>query len=182
MPKAGEVRVRTCRADIWQAVRWIAAWRPTLAAETILGGPVDQEACAEQMRGMTRLRAVLTKMAQRKRSSGTLVVPIERSLLTAFEHAHRNALVQVRARPASHSLPLAFAEAVEAALLTKAGRPSLSSGDRQRRLVPGYLIHERQAKRLRRSGRIDAAHRQWRADIQARGETILTATIAPPKN
>lgn len=143
---------------------------------TILGGGLFEE----DARRLAGLADTLAHKARRKRNGAVFSALIETAEAAAFVRAVG------QCRPAwpllHHAAIVRVADAMgEGGKLKRRGRRSLNADQIAVRVRGDLASEERYRKRLKARIKGEAAWSEWFAQVQARGETLLTSTILPPK-
>lgn len=172
------VHVRMSATDAAAAARWLVAVAvPKIAAraDTILTPGYN----ADLARRLTEMAALLDKAARRKRRGAEFAPLVPQELAAAIGTA-----TALNAPPATVRR---VQSAMHAAVAGPGrGRPRLLDADiaahiAGKRKHPRASNPERWPARLKRRERIASKYAAWSDEVHARGETVLTATVPPPK-
>lgn len=133
-------------------------------------------------RQLEALAALLEKAAARKRHTISFTINVPRPLVEAFVSTADISIFPEGSNqgPGSGSLFRATQQ-FRAANRLRRGRPTLSANALKERVTRKVVGDERHRKRLSRKQRWEAAMDRWFAEIDRRGETILTTDLPPPK-
>ncbi|MCD1591231.1 MAG: hypothetical protein ABJF09_12430 [Qipengyuania citrea] len=182
MPKAGTVSVLIDSPMAASAAQWLK--RRKQPEPTLLGRSASNREHSEEL--LAAFRTQLEKAGRRKNA--------KRSLRVDQETAHEFVLASVPFWPSwGMNQPKAVRD-LRKNLVEKLdrrkriGRPKLDSRSLERRLGASYAYDERNRRRLK--PRLARAKRnelqketfeRWFAEVQRRGETILTTTLPIPE-
>jgi hypothetical protein len=179
MPKQGEIRVQTTATEARECALWlrqvVIPARQRMSDTLLTPGKV-----AESVGRLKALAEILSKSASWKRASkASYVINVPRGLAEVFPLEETFYYSPWRIR-APRSLEM-LAEEVRRASRAKRGRPSLKLAESGIRVDRSHVVDERFRQRLARRLRAEAAWLSWCAELNARDETLLTATLPLPK-
>lgn len=178
MGKCGCRPVIMQAADAEVAARWLQMTAiPALRRRpgTILGGDYT-----ETIARLDRLAVTLRAAAKRRRTVKEFSAQIEVEDAAAFTQAVVlcSPAWPLQYHPAINRLAVAMKNGGQR---KPRGRKRLGKDQIVQRVSGAMAIDERHRLRLAARAKKDAVHQAWWAEVQARGETILTATVPLPK-
>lgn len=183
MPKAGTVSVLIDSPMAASAAQWLKRRKP--AEPTLLGRAEHDRERSEEL--LTAFRAQLEKAGRRKNA--------KRFMRVDRETAHEFVLASIPYWPAwgrnqpeaVRDLRKRFVDKLDRR--KRVGRPRLDKLSLERRLEASYAYDERNRRRLKpRLAQAKLTEIQnevferWFAEVQRRGETILTTTLPFPES
>lgn len=198
MPAMGEVHVRASSGSAGAAARWLRSeLLPRIRAQrdTVLTPGHN----AETARDLEQLAAKLAKAAAKKRpaDSATFTINVQRRLVERFISATNDRPLVLPDRvirtEQRRPLPRSVAEMLEAMRVAAQSRRGAPRDAARRevylRAVPADTAwsgapgeaRKRHLRRIRREERSGRAWAEWAAEVNRRGETVLTTTVLPPK-
>ncbi|MDT3377421.1 hypothetical protein RNI52_08820 [Labrys neptuniae] len=180
MPKRGDVRLKDLSSDDAAAMaRWLRGEVSDLAGkpDTLLT-PGLNAARAKLLRDM---EALLRKAARRERRGDKFTMLAPREAVIA---------VVTSAGPKLPGVPPRFLPVAVSRVVTSMrqaiggpgrGRGKLTLDERNRRIDGSWATEPRWRRRLRKGKVADEKWRTWLAQVNDRGESLITTTLPSPK-